>query len=52
MLLDDFQSQAFATEEDEANWWDEHQDALVEGFERAAVDGSLRHATVARADRE
>jgi hypothetical protein len=47
MLREEFQSQHFTTEEEEATWWDQHQDALAEEFERAAASGSLGHATVA-----
>ncbi|HTW44451.1 MAG TPA: hypothetical protein VMD58_02805 [Acidobacteriaceae bacterium] len=48
MLHSTFQSQLFASEQDEAHWWDQHQDALADEFERAAAEGRLGHDTVAR----
>lgn len=44
----EFQKKTFKSEEDEANWWDRHQDALADEFERAAAEGTLGHGTVAR----
>jgi hypothetical protein len=32
----------FKNDEEEANWWDEHQDALANEFEKAVVSGTLR----------
>jgi predicted DNA binding CopG/RHH family protein len=38
----------FKTEGDEARWWVENQDRLVQQFERAAAEGKLGRGTVAR----
>jgi predicted DNA binding CopG/RHH family protein len=38
----------FATEAEEAKWWFEHQDELLEDFEQAAAEGRLSHGTAAR----
>lgn len=38
----------FASEADEASWWFENQDRLVDQFEEAAANGSLGRGTVAR----
>ena len=44
----EFQKKNFKSEEEEANWWDQNQDALADEFERAASEGTLGHGTVAR----
>jgi predicted DNA binding CopG/RHH family protein len=38
----------FKNESEEANWWEEHQDALADEFENAAKSGTLGHGTTAR----
>lgn len=47
-MREEFQKKTFKSEEEEANWWDQHQDALAEEFERAATEGTLGHGTAAR----
>ncbi|HTV05853.1 MAG TPA: hypothetical protein VME86_10845 [Acidobacteriaceae bacterium] len=44
----EFQKKNFKNEEDEANWWDQNQDALADEFERATAEETLGHGTVAR----
>lgn len=41
----EFQEQAFKNEQEEAEWWDRHEDALAEEFERADSEGTLGHGT-------
>ena len=48
MLHSAFQSEHFVSEEDEANWWDQHQDSLADEFEHAAAEGTLGHGAVVR----
>jgi predicted DNA binding CopG/RHH family protein len=38
----------FASEAEEAKWWFEHQDELLDDFEQAAAEGRLSHGTAAR----
>lgn len=38
----------FKNEAEEANWWEEHQDALADEFENAAQAGTLGRGTTAR----
>src|SRR5690242_2046593 len=47
-MREEFQKKSFKSEEDEANWWDQQQDALAEEFQRAAAEGTLGHGTAAR----
>lgn len=47
-MREQFQKKAFQNEEDEANWWDQHQDSLAEEFQKAAAEGGLGRGTVAR----
>ncbi len=42
-MLPEFQSEA-----EEAKWWFDHQDELLEDFEAAAANGTLGHATAVR----
>ena len=48
MLREEFENQTFSNEEEEANLWDQQQDALEEELQSAAADGTLGHGTVAR----
>lgn len=47
-MREEFQRKKFKSEEEEANWWESHQDSLAEEFQRAAVDGTLGHGTAVR----
>jgi len=38
----------FKTEQEEADWWDAHQEEVASEFERAALDGTLARGTIAR----
>jgi predicted DNA binding CopG/RHH family protein len=38
----------FASEAEEANWWFEHQDFMLEEFKRAAAEGRLGRGTMMR----
>lgn len=38
----------FKSEEEEATWWDSHQDEVFEDFEKAAAEGRLGCGTAAR----
>ena len=38
----------FASEAEEAKWWFDHQDELLEDFEQAAAEGRLGHGPEAR----
>lgn len=44
-MREEFQEKVFKSEEDEADWWDQHQDALAEEFQQAASVGTLGHGT-------
>ena len=37
----------FASEREEAEWWDSHPDFILREFERARDEGRLGHGTVA-----
>jgi hypothetical protein len=43
-----FDTPVFQNEQEEAEWWDAHQDELADAFEEAAANGTLRMGTVAR----
>jgi len=38
----------FASEADEAKWWFEHQDLMLEDFQSAAAEGTLGRGTAMR----
>jgi predicted DNA binding CopG/RHH family protein len=38
----------FATEDEEAQWWFEHQDLMLSEFKRAAIEGRLGRGTLAK----
>ena len=38
----------FESEAEEAKWWFDHQDELLQDFEQAALDGTLGRGTAAR----
>ena len=38
------QTPDFKTEEEEALWWDQNQDLVLQQFEQAAKDGALRRS--------
>jgi predicted DNA binding CopG/RHH family protein len=47
-MQEELKKQSFRSEADEAQWWEENQDALAQEFERAAAEGTLGHGSVAR----
>ena len=47
-MKEELKRQSFKNEAEEAQWWDEDQDALAEEFEKAATAGTLGHGTAAR----
>ena len=47
-MREELKKKKFRNEAEEAKWWDEHQDALANEFEKAASVGTLGHGTTAR----
>lgn len=47
-ILDELKSKTFLNEADEAAWWESHEDALAEEFERASAEGRVGIGTVAK----
>jgi predicted DNA binding CopG/RHH family protein len=47
-VREELKKKSFRNESEEAKWWDEHQDALANEFERAAATGTLGRGTAAR----
>lgn len=47
-MQEELRKKSFKNEAEEAQWWDENQDALAREFQKAAVKGTLGHGTVAR----
>jgi predicted DNA binding CopG/RHH family protein len=45
-MASEFVVPAFATEAEEAEWWDSHREELSDEFERAGKEGRLRIGTV------
>jgi hypothetical protein len=43
---------SFASEKEEAEWWDNNPDAVMEVFEQAEKDGTLRRGTLAKKEKE
>lgn len=47
-MKEELKKKNFRNEAEEANWWDQHQDALATEFEKAAAAGTLSRGTAAR----
>jgi predicted DNA binding CopG/RHH family protein len=47
-MREQLKKKTFRSEAEEAAWWDQHQDALANEFEKAAATGTLGRGTVAR----
>ena len=47
-MKEKLKNQNFRNEAEEAQWWEQHQDALADKFEKAAAAGTLGHGTAAR----
>ena len=47
-MLDELKEKEFASEAEEAAWWEAHEDELADEFEKATVDGTVGIGTVAK----
>jgi hypothetical protein len=47
-MLDELKNKTFANEAEEASWWESHEDALLEDFEKATAEGRVGVGTVAK----
>jgi predicted DNA binding CopG/RHH family protein len=45
-MLQELQSKAFASEAEEAAWWESHEDELADEFEKATAEGRAGYGTV------
>jgi hypothetical protein len=47
-MLEELKQMEFASEAEEAAWWESHEDELLEEFKKAEAEGRLGHGTVAK----
>ena len=47
-MLEELKNKTFANEAEEAAGWESHEDALLEEFEKATVEGRVGVGTVAK----
>jgi predicted DNA binding CopG/RHH family protein len=47
-MREELKKKTFKNEAEEAAWWDQHQNALADEFEKAAAAGTPGHGTAAR----
>jgi len=47
-MLEKLKEMTFANEDEEAAWWESHEDELLEEFEKAGAEGRLGHGTALR----
>jgi len=47
-MLAELKNKIFANEAEEAAWWESHEDALADEFEKAGAEGRLGIGTVAK----
>jgi hypothetical protein len=47
-MLEELKNKTFANEAEEAAWWESHEDALLDEFERASAEGRVGVGTVAK----
>jgi predicted DNA binding CopG/RHH family protein len=47
-MLEELKKMTFANEAEEAAWWESHEDALANEFEKATAEGRIGIGTVAR----
>jgi hypothetical protein len=47
-MLEELKNKTFANEAEEAAWWESHEDALLEQFEKATAEGRAGIGTVAK----
>jgi predicted DNA binding CopG/RHH family protein len=47
-MLEELKNKIFANEAEEAAWWESHEDALADEFEKATAEGRAGIGTVAK----
>jgi predicted DNA binding CopG/RHH family protein len=47
-MLEELKKKTFASETEEAAWWESHEDELLEEFKKASAEGRLGIGTVAK----
>ena len=47
-MLEELKQMSFASEAEEAAWWESNEDALADEFEKATIEGRVGVGTVAR----
>jgi predicted DNA binding CopG/RHH family protein len=47
-MLEELKNKAFASEAEEAAWWESHEDELLDEFKKASAEGRLGIGTVAK----
>lgn len=47
-MFEKLKNKAFASEAEEAAWWESHEDALLEEFEKATAEGRVGIGTIAK----
>jgi predicted DNA binding CopG/RHH family protein len=47
-MLEELKKKTFANESEEAAWWESHEDALADEFEKATKEGRVGIGTVAK----
>jgi len=47
-MLEELKKKTFANETEEAAWWESHEDALADEFEKATKEGRVGIGTVAK----
>jgi predicted DNA binding CopG/RHH family protein len=47
-MLEELKNKTFANEAEEAAWWESHEDALADEFERATAEGRVGIGTLAK----
>ena len=47
-MLEELKNKTFKNEAEEAAWWESHEDALAEEFEKATAEGRIGIGTVAK----
>ena len=47
-MLEELKNKTFASEAEEAEWWESNEDALLEDFEKATAEGRVGIGTVAK----
>lgn len=47
-MLEELKQMEFASEAEEAAWWESHEDELLKEFKKAAAEGRLGIGTVAK----